>query len=352
MKKLFLKLLLFLPLILAIVGINIWIDPLHLLSNEYYKKAGLLLAENRIEFDDCDERKLLIEHVKHKKDCDLIILGSSRTASIDTGYVENSMLNLSLSAALLEDMIACYGLYISNHNQPKKILIGIDPWTFNGNRNPPSDFLFRPFYNDMLSKIGLSTSQKEIDDSWDYNYYMNIISLEYFQNSLISIWKNGFKRMEPVIYNGNEKISIKDPNGVIHYRKGWQSDPNDVEIALQRELSQKDMFGTDGFKEVSVEKVQILKKFLQHLVDHKIEVILFLSPYHPKIWDNVKSNQKYNAIIESEKIVREIAKEKNINIIGSFNPYLYDLKYMDFYDAVHANHNALKKIFNYKDKKK
>lgn len=345
MRKLFFKILVFLPLIFVIIGINTWIDPLHLLSNGYYEKAGVLLSKNTIEFDDCDERKLLIEFLKNKKNSDLIILGSSRSAIIDTSYVGKSMLNLSISAALLEDMIAVYGLYVKNHDQPKEVILNIDPWTFNGNRNPTNNFFYAPYYNEMMAKIGLPSGQENTDQSWNYNYYVTLVSFEYFQNSLISIWKNGFKKMEPSIYKGNKMMSSKETNGVLHYRDGWQTDSSDIELALQRELSQKCFFGTDGFEEVSIEKVQVLRKFIQYLVDSKIKVTLFLSPYHPKIWNVIKSDKKYNAIIESERIVRGIVKEKDLQIIGAFDPYLYDLKYMDLYDAVHVNHDGLKKIF-------
>jgi hypothetical protein len=351
MKKLFFKLSLLLPIPFLIGITNMWIDPIHLLSNEYYAKAALLLADNSIKFDDCDERKLISEFIKNKKSTDILILGSSRSAIIDSACVGSPILNLSISAALLEDMIGIYGLYSLNHAKPKKIVIGIDPWVLNGSRSPSADFYFNTSFNYMVQKMGMPSMQLPADNQpWYKSKYLNVISFEYFQHSLSSIMEDGFRRVLPEICTTNDKNCIKQADGVLDYPKKWQSDPQEIQLAVERELSQKDFFGTADFINIDEEKLELLTKFISSLQEQQVEVVLFLSPYHPRIWDKVKIEKKYEAIIKTENVMKEMGQKQNISIIGSFNPYIYKLQYLDFHDAVHANRHALEMIFE-KDKK-
>ena len=347
MKRFLYKLVFFLPLLLILIVVNAWIDPIHMISNSYYEKSGEILAKDGMIYEDCDGRELMIEFLKHKKNCDTLIFGSSRTAIIDTGYFGKSILNLSLSSALLEDLISIYGLYISNHQQPKRMLLGIDPWSFNGHRKANSDYRLLHYYNLMMNKMSLKEIPVANTSVFnENNNQMNLISFKYFQYSLISIWKNGFRRKDPEICNTNDNFTIKKANGSLSYFKSWQSNPNDVDISVLRDISNDDLAGTEGFTDVSMERVQLFSNYLKYLISQKIEVTLYLSPYHPRMWNYISTNHKYDVFERSEKIVRTIACKYKISIIGSYNPQKYNMNSSDFYDAVHAKPSGLKKVFN------
>ena len=88
MKTFFFKLmLLFLPMLAGIALINYRIDPLHLFYGSYYEKAGVLLKDHNIVFESSDEKKLLVEFLKHKNDSDVLVFCSSRTAIIDSQHL-------------------------------------------------------------------------------------------------------------------------------------------------------------------------------------------------------------------------------------------------------------------------
>ena len=55
---------------------------------------------------------------------DVIILGSSRTMLINSNhFIDENLINNSVSSACINDIIAIYQIYKENNLQPKKIII-------------------------------------------------------------------------------------------------------------------------------------------------------------------------------------------------------------------------------------
>lgn len=347
MKTFFFKLmLLFLPMLAGIALINYRIDPLHLFYGSYYEKAGVLLKDHNIVFESSDEKKLLVEFLKHKNDSDVLVFGSSRTAIIDSQHLNKPVLNLCTSHVLLEDVVAAYGLYISNHEPPKEIYIGLDPWYFNDHKINDEAFYLQPHYAFMLEKMQAPAKVMQIPvlkEMGIYDKSKQLFSFNYLQNSMVSILRNGFAESGPKLASSND-LFVKQSNGVLHYKDAWQANPDDVETAVRRELSAENLHGTKGYEELSPGKLKLLENFLDYLRNQKISVTLLLTPYHPEIWKHVLSHQRYHIILQAEKRIHEIGENKNIQVTGSFDPGTYGLQQTDFYDAIHINYKGVEKI--------
>ena len=54
---------------------------------------------------------------------------------------------------------------------------------------------------------------------------------------------------------------------------------------------------------------------------------------------------KYHNILSVEKIIRELAQEKQIKIYGSFNPFKLGFDETYFYDGMHCNEKGVFEIF-------
>ena len=62
---------------------------------------------------------------------------------------------------------------------------------------------------------------------------------------------------------------------------------------------------------------QLVKDFF----DKNIEVVLFLSPFPPALWEKI-NHAEYPIINEAETYIRHFAAENQILVVGSNNPYL------------------------------
>ena len=87
----------------------------------------------------------------------------------------------------------------------------------------------------------------------------------------------------------------------------------------------------------------IYKTFIEYLQKtHNKEVILVLSPYYlPSYELTIKEKPFY---LESEKKFKELSKETNIQIIGSYNPLLTTCSVDEFFDSHHPKPSCMKKI--------
>ena len=347
MKNLFLKsILLIVPILVLMAGTNYYIDPAHQFSEEYYRKAANLLKHDNIVLaGNCDERKLLNYFVKQKSKVELIILGSSRSLIIDQEHVNsNSILNLCSSGSDFEDLIATYYLYESTHGKPQKVLIGIDPWMFNINRKSNRYLKFGDYYDKMADKLNIPPTADQLEQE---SALETLFSLDYFQSSLLSLIEHGVDGATTQIIKGAEsEQKIKTSNGTLKYGKNWQTHKNMIEIAAKRYIASGEIYGFSNFSEVSSERVQKFELFFNYLKDKGVSAEVFLSAYHPMVWDYFELNsEKYSPIFKSEQSIIVLCAKYDIPIIGSFSPKKTNLVSTDFYDGMHLNLTGLQKVF-------
>ena len=96
------------------------------------------------------------------------------------------------------------------------------------------------------------------------------------------------------------------------------------------------------YQDRAVEDILSLLKYLKK--HHEVKFIL--TPYHPLIWSN-NNLPLVKAMKIVEKKTLEIAKESNIDVLGSFDPYNLDCDENDFYDEMHSKPSCMIKIGDY-----
>ncbi|MBF0472353.1 MAG: hypothetical protein HQK93_01265, partial [Nitrospirae bacterium] len=78
-------------------------------------------------------------------------------------------------------------------------------------------------------------------------------------------------------------------------------------------------------------------------------VVLFLPPYHPSSYHSFFTNKpacnNCKVIDEVEVYLNNLAKKRNIKLVGSYNPNKYNLLGLDFIDYRHGQQSSLNKIF-------
>ena len=344
MKQLLSKLtFLAIPILILIILINYFGDAANLFNRDFEKKIAeiLIQGKNVTNISNYDERLLQEEIILSSKiKPDVVIIGSSRAMLIGKDYFPGlKTMNNSVSAASLEDLIAIYELYKTSQKIPKKIVIGIDPWTFQLDDNRTrwksiGKYYYRFKNNDEME----SESQLALDQ---------LISLSYFQNSLPILYNKIVGKYNPVPTHTSKNSTLtKLADGSITY--GLEK----RHITSEKVIESAKVWISNGmikrYKDFKTLQPK-WNEFLALIADMKknnIEIVFVLSPFHPMVYKEM--TYKFPIINEEEEEILKFAKQSNIPLYGSFNPAKYNLSVKEFYDETHPKEDAMKEIFREK----
>lgn len=327
-----------LPLIIVLVLVNYFGDSAKLFDNNHEKKLASIVNSNHnlTNISNYDERLFQKEIINGRDTvADIVVIGSSRTMLINSDlFPGKSLINNSVSGATIEDLVAIYHLYKLKDRLPEKIIIGLDPWTFNDN-------------NKLERWKSLSKEYHAFHDSLvetdKYFKYHQLYSLSYFQSSIKSLITQIKEGDEPMatdeIYNVTNTIH---PDGSLTYAEAFRNaSPKEIESKIISYLD-GDIYGIENYKTISLKVKQELELLIEDMHTHGIEVMFFLSPYHPRVYQFLKAH--YSAIDQAEFYINTFASTRNIKVLGSFDPDRVDLGENDFYDAMHVREGGIKVI--------
>ena len=296
--------------------------------------AKLLVNKNAVYSVKMDERqfvknRLIYEDLEPK----VLVIGSSRIMQISNDNFNKQTLNLGVSGASVEDHIAITLMALEKFNVDT-ILLGADPWLFNG--------LAKQLRWKSISEEYLISLKNIQHKSKDYqiiqykNYSENYLFYELFLEKLykfLNIRKLDLSLTTNQINNLTKDVILRDGKRI--YGKGMSENKNQAEII---EYSMKRY-------QFSNKNYQIYKSFIEHLKSiHNIEVILVLPPYFlPSYKLTIKEKPFY---LDLENKFKKLSKETNIQIIGSYDSSSIPCDDNEFYDSIHPKVSCTKKITN------
>ncbi|MFZ4474637.1 MAG: hypothetical protein ACOYPR_05545 [Saprospiraceae bacterium] len=346
MKKFILKLtFLLVPILLFVVSVNFIGDASNLFSIGYEEKIAdqIIKGNNVTNIYNYNERLLNKYLITKFNFCpDVLAIGSSRVMLINSSYFNNkTFFNTGVSGASIEDLMSTYQMYEQKKCLPKRIILGLDPWTLNINngqmRWSTLNHEYLILYNQLTGNN--IVAKEELVNST----YLQLISLSYFKISFKKLISG--RRNTPIsttIKTNNTFTKILD--GSISYDLKYRS-------VTAAEIEEKctiytsgDIYGVEKFDEHSTEIRFLLEKFIEHLRKNNIEISIFLAPYHPKVYSFISKSDKYRKIIESESYFIDLGLKYEIEVLGSFNPNKLNMDGSYFYDGMHCNEKGIEKI--------
>jgi len=331
-----------LPIIFALVAVNYFGDAARLFDAGYEGKMAEIVIRNSYvtNISNYDERAFQHESITRMKNTpNTVVIGSSRTMLITTDYFPSETLfNNSVSGASIEDLIAIYQMYKERNYFPKKIIIGIDPWTFNENNGQSRWKSVESYYLQFHDKT-LTTSIANNR----FQKYEQLLSLSYFQPSIKNIFKKISRTSDPV--PTKEKYNTtgtKLTDGSLVYGVDYRN-------ASQDEINRKianytigNIYSIEKFDEISKKIWKEFQEMISDMKNHSISIELFLAPYAPSVYNTI--SKKYPMVLETEKVIREYSQLENINIYGSFNPFELNMNESNFYDGMHCREKGIATI--------
>lgn len=341
--------------LLIVAAFNYIVDPAGLFRTtkyEYGIAKILLKGKNVANLSDYNERllqKYLIENIKLKPET--VVLGSSRSLLIAPLQKSKSLfLNNSVSGATLEDIIAIYGFYNHKNIKPKTIILSIDPWMLNQNNGQVRWQSLQIEYKNELHNLNIESNDLNFGffNSYEIKKLKELVSMPYFLASYEKL-KNMHKEKESEKSKYYEtdfdclKVSVKRANGTTCYPIEFREASLDkINKEAKTYANVESIYSLGDFKTLS--NTEMLEKLINEMLKQKTHIVIFLSPYHPYVYSVMQNNAKYKQVFESENYLKTLAKSKNIKIIGSYNPAKLNLQAQDFYDGMHLQEKAVRKI--------
>jgi len=339
----------FLPIILVIALTNYMVDPGNFFNNRSidYDIATALKANYNAAFADTmsqvDEvyiAKSIIKSFTAPKD--VIALGSSRSFPVSKeSFPNQSFYNLSFSSGKIEDILGIYQYLLDNNFKPKTIVLEISPEQLYLN-GLPKESLYNEFVK-MTYNLGLEPASKQEIFLQKLQFKMRklnvLFSPIYFQDSLRFVYvvyqllKGDYhpkKNTEDKELNITKQVwlptqAVRAKGGVIFPdgSRQWQ------EEQLNRTEKEKQIFITQEMNTIEIlklnkpqillERTRLLESFLAYLHQQQIEVILFLPPEHPTLYElELKFFDKSPAIMTEEYLIG-LAQKYQFKVVGSLN---------------------------------
>lgn len=300
-------------------------------ENEMAKR---LISSPAIYSGNINERKFVKSIINESsEDPEMLIVGSSRVMSIGKHNARKNVLNLSMSGASLEDIVAVSGVSL-NKFKPRWLVIGCDPWIFN---KKSEQVRWLDLKGEYLNSLDWINSK----DSFVFPPLRDQIEgVDVFTDFFFNI--NTFN--DARISDGVSFFDKKRNDGSIVYGHSTQ---NKSPVDVEKEVEPFMYYSMKDF-DFSKDNQDVFEKFIRKVASIKTGVILFLSPYHPKLYAIIKTSNKN--FLETENLIRIIAKKHGVKVLGSYDPLECGCNGNEFFDGMHPKDGCMEKIIQLIDR--
>lgn len=293
--------------------------------------AQKLVGRSAVYVSNMDERLFVKSRIAFEKmNPDTLVVGSSRIMQVGGQVLGGTPLNLAVSGATLEDGIALLGLAYEKF-QPKRVLIGGDPWLFNVESGKSISRSISDDYGATLAVIrgghrlpltgNDQRGHRSEGASQFYDFY-RALNLSY--NVLPT--HDQYETRAKIMADGSRVYGL-----------GYASKTQDRvmrRIDKTLDYSMKSYVFDTARRDDFESLVNYYKK--------KTEVVVVLSPYHPVAYDLMQKDRRVFLGIENSFV--EMGKRLGIKVVGSYNPGVVGCEPFDFYDGMHPKASCMKKV--------
>ncbi|MCM1121762.1 MAG: hypothetical protein NC416_04185 [Eubacterium sp.] len=373
-----------LPLLCMVAAVNWYVDSYAYLRVTYDRIGEQMAIHSMnvtgLEESDFNDRKLLLACLKHQTEAkELIVAGSSRVMNFEHEmFGTDSFYNTALSESTIYDLLAVMGILDQSGQLPEKMVIGVDAFLFNASHNNDRWMDLEEYAVYMEEKLmkrnlgqteelggetdfveedavilrsGMSDGMSDADNAgmilWTRTGRDNRkwLSLDYFRYNITLLPQR--KRFD-VDYTRDWETEqyLKHYDGSIAYQRSLREvDVKDVEELTQQAIEEQVVYRMTDFREIDETGMQLFTALIDYLEASGVEVILYLPPYSPMMYNYIESAEQYQITFQVEERIGQIASDKNIALYGSYNPARCGLEMTDLYDIYHVKTEKMMDTF-------
>lgn len=374
MKKWCKAALFLLPLFLLVAVVNWYVDSYAYLRVTYDEIADKMthMSQNVVGLEESDynDRNLTLACLNAQEDAkEVVVIGSSRVFTFDHEmFGTDSFYNAGLSEATIYDLWAVTGILAADGHLPKTMVIGVDAFLFNAAHNNDRWKELEGYVRYLENETGQSAgtgagegkgadgkqepehepaeknggngtkvSGKDLEgwpntgrnhDKW--------LSLDYFRYNITCL-PEGKRFAVSYTTDWETELYTKHYDGSVSYQKELREvDVEDVITMTGQAMEEQVVYRMTDYREIDGESMEMFVTLLDYLQSQEVEVILYLPPYSPMMYDYIESEAAFQITLEIEKQVKEIASDKKIALYGSYDPQMSGLAMSDLYDVYHV----------------
>jgi hypothetical protein len=257
---------------------------------------------------------------------DTLIIGSSRIMQIGNHNNQGINLNLSVSGASVEDILAIS--YLANNKyRPAKIYISADPWLFNLNSGQGRWSALSAAYEAEIKNLGIN---RKLSDTPDKSPLP-------------------FNRLFAKVYTRvtvNQIVAADDRSALIDKIRKDGSRVYNVQYANESSATvEREASGAPGYAMKNYEYSESARDQLESLLKKlrvKSSICLILSPYHPTAFEIMQRENLPH--LQIEQMYRDIANRTGVQIVGSYDPAVVGCSKFEFFDGMHPKGSCMKKV--------
>ncbi len=342
LKKWYRPALFLLPVLLFIGIVNWHVDSYALLRVTYDDIAAQMAAGKNVEGleeSDYNDRNLLAARLSGQEEpFQTVVLGSSRVYTFDhTMFGTHSFYNAGLSEATIYDLLAVAGILFQQDKLPQTMVIGVDPFLFNTSHDNEKWKELQSYANYMGLMIDGKFSEDSLLPSKDTGRdFSKTLSLDYFRYNVTLLPE---KKRFAVSYTEQWETDgyLKHADGSVSYQRELREvEAKDVEEMTRQAMEEHVVYRMTDYHEIDNDHFWRLSALIDHLEEAGVEVILYLPPYSPMMYNYIESEEAFQITLDVEEKVKNLAAEKGIALYGSYDPAGCGLEMTDLYDVYHV----------------
>jgi hypothetical protein len=344
MKKLLLRVCRFLPILIGMGVLTYGID-----VNNYFLWPSYLTGmaeilqkkENVTCMPTYDDRlfQAACARLRHKPPA-ILVVGSSRVMEIGSDIFPHSdLINAGVTAGGIRDVLAMHHLY-TQHGLPDTVIIGIDPWLVDAAHSDLWESV-QDHYIATAKHLGIADTRRRARRYLkELRAYKALLSPTYGQQCFSFLLQYGTDKYHSVGHSLPLTRGGRLADNTLFYPHEFRTQtPAHVSATLRTFLRSPH----DWYKDKSEAYVQMFEQYVDYLLQHNVQVMLFVSPIHPLVYTSPLVSVA--ALDAHQAYVTRFAAARGLRVVGDLNPAVAGVDSTDFYDYGHCRRPTLVRLF-------
>lgn len=343
------KLVLMLPLGVAIVIFNLWVDPASLFHQAGKQQIAAYMLEglNVTNIYHHDKRQSLRYYAAGLDEPrGTLVFGSSRPMLIDSSFFpDKTFFNAGVPGATLNDLLACYQVFYEKGLIPERVVIGLEPYMLNGRYR--CDLYLKPEYRRALHRLALA----DLDTAafltrFIHRRYRELISPDYFQKSISTLPRllnKGRPVPSPTTEPEAERRMLRADGGLVYAREVRERSREEVAQIATKLVARRPKELT-WFPKLDENRIRVFETYIKSLLAEGVEVVFMLFPYHPIPYNELTKAGQFGMVCAAQEYFETFAAQHGIAVYGSYDPAQCGCDATDFYDGLHPKEGAMMRI--------